>query len=154
MIRKKKLTPLVKWAGGKTGELKHIHPNMPEKFDRFFEPFLGGGALYFSINENTKKVVNDFSHELISLYKAVKQQDSEFLDSIKEISHNWNLLNEISKTHEKEIVSIYRSYSNELLSEQRLKDWITEFILKNSIEFNGMLRSSFNLNIKNTNEED
>jgi DNA adenine methylase len=148
-IRQEKLSPLVKWAGGKTGELKYIHPNMPKKFDRYFEPFLGGGALYFSIDGEIEKIVNDFSHELISLYKMVKKQDEEFLDSIKEIAHNWSLLNKIAKKHEGIIISTYKKYSNGLLSEQRLKDWITEFVLKNSIEFNGMLNSSFNTNIKN-----
>ncbi len=55
MIRERKLSPLVKWAGGKTSELKYIHSKMPKKFNRFFEPFLGGEALYFSINGSTKK---------------------------------------------------------------------------------------------------
>jgi len=149
MIRKEKLAPLVKWAGGKTGELKNIHPSMPKKFNRFFEPFLGGGALYFSINESTEKVVNDFSNELVLLYKMVKKQDIEFLDSVKEISHNWDLLRDISKSHEADIVYIYKSYSNNSIPDQKLKDWITEFVIKNSVEFNGMLSASFNTNIKN-----
>jgi DNA adenine methylase len=148
-IRQEKLSPLVKWAGGKTGELKHIHPSVPKKFDRYFEPFLGGGALYFSIDGEVKKIVNDFSNELISLYKMVKKQDEEFLDSIEEIAHNWDILNKIAKNHKDIIVSTYKKYSNNRSSEQELKDWITEFVLKNSIEFNGMLSSSFNTNIKN-----
>ncbi|MDC3272858.1 DNA adenine methylase [Hyphomicrobiales bacterium] len=149
MIREEKLIPLIRWAGGKTHELKYIHPRMPKKFDRFFEPFLGGGALYFSINENTKKVVNDFSYELVLLYKMVKSQDLEFLDSIKEISHNWDLLSEISKNHRKNVISMYKDFSNDRLSDQQLKDWINVFVLKNSIEFSGMLNVSFNTNIKN-----
>lgn len=149
LVRQERLLPLVKWAGGKTGELKYIHPNMPKTFDRYFEPFLGGGALYFSIDGDVEKIVNDFSHELVLLYKMVKKQDKEFLNSIKKIAHNWNLLNEITKKHKNIIISTYKNYSNNPLSEQKLKDWITEFVLKNSIEFNGMLSSSFNINIKN-----
>ncbi|WP_225879685.1 DNA adenine methylase [Abyssogena phaseoliformis symbiont] len=71
------------------------------------------------------------------------------MDSIEEIAHNWELLNKIAKKHEHIIISTYKNYSNNSLSGQELKDWITEFILKNSIEFNGMLNSSFNTNIKN-----
>lgn len=149
LVRQKKLSPLVKWTGGKTGELKYIHPNMPKKFNRYFEPFLGGGALYFSIDGNVEKIVNDFSLELVSLYKMVKKQDEEFLNSIEEIAHNWKLLNKITKKHSHIIISIYKNYANNSLSKQGLKYWIAEFVLKNSIEFNGMLNSSFNTNIKN-----
>ena len=146
MIRENKLEPLVKWAGGKTRELKHIHPSMPTNFDRFFEPFLGGGALYFSIEESVKKIVNDFSHELVFLYEMVKKQDKQFLDGIQEIARYWDLLNKITKTHENAVISIYKQYSNDSLSEQKLEDWIAEFVIKNSIELTGMLSSSFNVN--------
>ena len=116
MIRENKLEPLVKWAGGKTRELKYIHPSMPTNFDRFFEPFLGGGALYFSIEENVKKIVNDFSRELVSLYEMVKKQDKQFLDSIQEIARYWDLLNKITKINENAVISIYKQYSNDSLS--------------------------------------
>ena len=42
------LSPIVKWAGGKEQELKYILPNIPDGFARFIEPFVGGGAVYFS----------------------------------------------------------------------------------------------------------
>ncbi|WP_225879684.1 DNA adenine methylase [Abyssogena phaseoliformis symbiont] len=77
LIRQEKLSPLVKWAGGKTRELRYIHPNIPKKFNRYFEPFLGGGALYFSIDGDVEKIVNDFSHELVSLYKNGKETRRE-----------------------------------------------------------------------------
>jgi len=42
-------------VGGKEQELKYIHPAMPKAFDRYFEPFVGGGSVYFSIGQNKKK---------------------------------------------------------------------------------------------------
>jgi len=39
--------PFVKWAGGKTQILPQLYALAPPKFDRYFEPFLGGGALFF-----------------------------------------------------------------------------------------------------------
>ncbi len=47
-LRAKRLTPLLKWAGGKEQELKHILPMIPS-FDAYYEPFVGGGAIFFSI---------------------------------------------------------------------------------------------------------
>ena len=43
------LSPIVKWAGGKEQELKYILPNIPDRFTRFIEPFVGGGAVLFYI---------------------------------------------------------------------------------------------------------
>ncbi len=50
MIKESRLHPILKWAGGKEQELKYIHPVIPAKFNRYFEPFVGGGAVFFSIN--------------------------------------------------------------------------------------------------------
>jgi D12 class N6 adenine-specific DNA methyltransferase len=41
--------PFVKWAGGKTQLLEQLYSLAPVEFDRYFEPFLGGGALFFHL---------------------------------------------------------------------------------------------------------
>ena len=63
-----KLKPIVKWAGGKEQELKYIQPKMPKKFNNYFEPFVGGGAVYFNIGIEHKKFINDKSDELINIF--------------------------------------------------------------------------------------
>lgn len=65
------MKPVLKWTGGKTSELSIIKENMPENFDNFVEPFLGGGAVYFNL-EHKKNIVNDFNRELISFYNLIK----------------------------------------------------------------------------------
>ncbi|MDI9364386.1 MAG: DNA adenine methylase [Flavobacterium sp.] len=45
----KRLSPLLKWAGGKEQELKYIIPNLPNKFNDYYEPFVGGGAVYTAV---------------------------------------------------------------------------------------------------------
>ena len=50
MLRKKRLKPIIKWAGGKERELKRILPELPKGFGRYYEPFVGGGAVYLSLN--------------------------------------------------------------------------------------------------------
>jgi hypothetical protein len=44
--------PFVKWAGGKTQLVPQLSAFAPAKFDRYFEPFLGGGALFFHLISN------------------------------------------------------------------------------------------------------
>ena len=46
--------PFVKWAGGKTQILEMLVSFMPTRFNRYFEPFLGGGALFFHITTERK----------------------------------------------------------------------------------------------------
>ena len=44
--RAKKLRPILKWAGGKTQMLDQLLPKLPEKYGKYIEPFIGGGALF------------------------------------------------------------------------------------------------------------
>ena len=67
---------LIKWPGGKSKEIKYIEKLIPS-FDRYVEPFFGGGAMFFYLQPE-KAVINDISRDLISFYKLVKSQSSEF----------------------------------------------------------------------------
>ncbi|TMF44524.1 MAG: DNA adenine methylase, partial [Chloroflexi bacterium] len=51
--KNEKLTSFIKWAGGKEQELKHIIPLIPP-FQNYYEPFVGGGAVFFSIQAHRK----------------------------------------------------------------------------------------------------
>jgi len=62
--------PLLKWAGGKTQLLGEIIPKMPKKYGRYIEPFIGGGALFFSVAP-TGGVIADSNPELANLYRSV-----------------------------------------------------------------------------------
>lgn len=148
MIKKARLSPLLKYPGGKENELKYILPALPEKADRFFEPFLGGGAVYFAVEAN-KMLVNDYSDELINLYEKVAEADKVFHNHLADIIHNWTLLGAFPKKHAKEIIDIYREFSADRLSEQDLNDWVIAFFIRHAVELNGMLNNKLNTNINN-----
>lgn len=61
--------PFVKWAGGKKQLLDKLHSLMPKTYNRYFEPFIGGGALLFSVAPKDF-VINDFNTELIQAYRC------------------------------------------------------------------------------------
>ncbi len=67
--------PFVKWAGGKTQLLNKIGMYMPEKYNRYFEPFVGGGALLFKIQPR-EFYINDTNIDLISAYRCFLAEDS------------------------------------------------------------------------------
>lgn len=70
-----KLTPFLKWPGGKSGELKKIAMAAPQKASRFLEPFLGGGSVLLSIDEAIPAHGNDMVPELIELYRGGAKAD-------------------------------------------------------------------------------
>ena len=75
----KNVKPLVKWAGGKRQLLPHIHAALPADAPRrFYEPFIGGGAVLFSL-EPARARVNDLNGELINLYEVVRDGVDELI---------------------------------------------------------------------------
>lgn len=143
--------PFVKWAGGKEKELSIISPNIPTEIKDYYEPFVGGGAVFFSFNEvniTGKRFINDKSDELISLYKYISNNDKEFFSYLEQLEHNWGLLSDIVNTNKQKLLSFYNYWKNKLLNKIELKDQITEFIMSKKDEFNGMLCAKFNVQIE------
>ena len=70
------MNTIIKWPGGKSREIEMIKDLIPEKFDRYIEPFFGGGALYFHLNPK-KAAINDCSAALMAFYQLIKEQDPQ-----------------------------------------------------------------------------
>jgi DNA adenine methylase len=79
--------PFVKWAGGKTQLLQQLYESAPAQFDRYLEPFLGGGALFFYlISVRSKKFtayLSDINSELINSYIVVKKNTEGLIDLLR-----------------------------------------------------------------------
>lgn len=75
------MKPIIKYRGGKSKEIKYILNHIPENFERYIEPFFGGGALYFYL-EPQRAIINDINTKLIDFYKNVKE---DFLTLKKEL---------------------------------------------------------------------
>jgi len=142
-VLENRLSPIIKYPGGKEKELNYILPALPSEMDRYYEPFVGGGAVFFAVDAN-EYYINDRSDELISLYNMVKTQNELFFESLEAIEHNWSIISKVVDRHEKEITDIYFSYQKGMLSRQQLGDKISEFVLENTEEFNGLLTTDFN----------
>ena len=143
------LYPLLKWPGGKEQELKYILPAAPQQINNYYEPFVGGGAVYSSIQAN-KYFINDKSSELISFYKSITNGDRIiFFKAIGEIIHNWNLLTLVIEKNSDYFISIYRKYSQDKIDDAKLTAILFDFILKNSDQFNGMFSVVFSFNVEN-----
>ncbi|MBQ9265734.1 MAG: DNA adenine methylase [Bacilli bacterium] len=146
--------PFVKWAGGKEGELKYILPALPKKIDKYVEPFVGGGALFFALSSEqiSQRYINDFSVELYQLYSIIANSFDSFENEIKCLMHNWSVLENIVKNNSDFFLDCclgYKSDGNDTL----LDDKLTDFAYSHSEEFNGLLRAGQNAQISNFENE-
>lgn len=65
------IKPFLKWAGGKTQLIPELSKYLPTRFNKYIEPFIGGGAFFFYLNPG-KAIISDSNEELIITYKAVR----------------------------------------------------------------------------------
>lgn len=136
------LKPIIKWAGGKEKELKHIIPNAPS-FDRFIEPFVGGGSVFtgFAAKHN---VINDKSVELINLYRNISSHNENFFIYANDIDASWKSAELFYNRHQ-ELTYIYNSYREDKLSTSELRKIISEFCASNAEEIKGIVSDRFSL---------
>lgn len=66
--------PIVKWAGGKRQLIDKLLEYMPKKFNSYFEPFIGGGALLFELMPKDA-TINDVNKELLAIYKCLSSDE-------------------------------------------------------------------------------
>ena len=76
------LQPFTKWTGGKRQLLPTIKDLMPESYNHYYEPFIGGGALFFDIAPK-RAVINDYNSELINCYQQIKDNPQELIDLLR-----------------------------------------------------------------------
>jgi len=81
MNKSQLIAPVVKWAGGKRQSLKEILKYIPAKITTYYEPFLGGGALFLKLQPE-RAIVNDLSAELMNLYYVLKNNLEELLEDL------------------------------------------------------------------------
>jgi DNA adenine methylase len=80
--------PLFIWAGGKNKMLKKYAPLLPQTFDRYIEPFFGGGAMFiwaYKKNPKAQFIINDYNKDIVSIYQAVKNDCTKFKKYVDEL---------------------------------------------------------------------
>jgi len=78
------MSPVLKWAGGKTQLLKAITERFPETYDTYYEPFIGGAALLLNVAPE-KAVINDVNAQLVNLYCQIRDNAEEVISIVNEM---------------------------------------------------------------------
>ena len=125
--------PFVKWAGGKRQIIEQLKKYIPEEFDTYYEPFVGGGALLFELSPK-KAIINDFNKELINVY--------EVLCDDKKFKKMCSVLNSYETNHSEEFYYEIRNKDRNKNTFNRLSDYTraARTIYLNKACFNGLYR--------------
>jgi len=118
--------PFVKWAGGKRQLVDILLSNVPPSFNRYFEPFVGGGALLFELQPQ-KAVISDINEELINAYKVIKDNVEELINSLKKHKNTKEYYYAIRAINPKTLTPVERA---------------SRFIYLNKTCFNGLYREN------------
>lgn len=80
--------PFVKWIGGKMSVIDHLIGAMPKEFGAYYEPFLGGGALFFAQGFKSKRsFLSDVNSELVNAYRTVADLPEQLISRLRKHQH-------------------------------------------------------------------
>ena len=81
------VAPFVKWAGGKRQLIPQIRERMPEKYNDYYEPFVGGGAVIFDLLP-ANALINDINKALINTYRTICNEPDAFLKEVNRLDND------------------------------------------------------------------
>ena len=127
------MKPILKWAGGKTALLDQIKLLMPKSFNTYYEPFFGGGAVFFGTDVK-EAVLSDINTELMNCYMQVKKHCDQLVPLLDELQKNHSE----SKYYElRTVFNLRKASGNELdVYDAALMMYL------NKAGFNGMYREN------------
>ena len=143
------MNPMIKYRGGKSKEISHFISNMPDNYNRYIEPFFGGGALYFYL-EPQNAIINDVNTKLYSFYKQMQEEYPSARKQLDELQmvyeQNQKEYEELKKKHPEERVenkneALYykiRDMFNHKIESEYLEAVVYFFI--NKTAYSGMIR--------------
>lgn len=102
MSDKNSITPFLKWAGGKRWFVQRHADLIPKTFNRYIEPFLGGGSVFFHLQPK-QSILGDTNPDLIAAYRGIKQNWRGIVKSLQYHSrqHSDAHYYEVRDTHPK-----------------------------------------------------
>lgn len=136
MNKSTRAKPFLKWVGGKGQLLEQFQDLLPKKYNTFFEPFVGGGAVFFSLQPK-KGHINDINETLIAAYQIIKNDAKKVISSLKKLEKEF-----ISKNSEdrKKFYYELREKYNSLKANNFRR--VIYFLFLNKTAFNGVYREN------------
>lgn len=126
-------SPFVKWAGGKRQLLGQIKERRPLEYNKYFEPFIGGGAVLFELAPENA-LINDINKALVNTYRQISNNTKEFIDIIQQLDEDmW----EDGKEY---YLEQRKKYNSKLENEEYDVELASLLVFLNKHCFNGLYR--------------
>ena len=127
------ITPFVKWAGGKRQLLSQIKERMPQNYNDYYEPFVGGGAVTFELLP-ANALINDINKALINAYKQICNAPEAFLKVVNKLDE------EMWEDGKEYYYSLREHYNDKLMKAEYDVELAALFVFINKHCFNGLYR--------------
>lgn len=127
------VAPFVKWAGGKRQLIPQIRERMPEKYNDYYEPFVGGGAVIFDLLP-ANALINDINKALINTYRTICNEPDAFLKEVNRLD------NDMWEDGKKYYYSIREHYNDKLMRSEYDVELAALLVFINKHCFNGLYR--------------
>lgn len=127
------VAPFIKWAGGKRQLLPQIRERMPRQYNRYFEPFVGGGAVLFDLQPE-HALINDINKALINAYKIICEKPEAFLQAVKQLD------GEMQQGGKEFYYAKREDYNDKLMRAEYDVELAALFVFINKHCFNGLYR--------------
>ena len=127
------IAPFVKWAGGKRQLLQQIRERMPEQYNNYYEPFIGGGAVLFELQPENAWI-NDINTALVHTYRQIQGNPEDFLREVEKLDQE---MPEDGKSYYYEMRELY---NDKLMKQEYDTELAALFVFINKHCFNGLYR--------------
>ena len=149
-MKKRSLSPFVKWAGGKRQLLSQIRERMPKEYNNYYEPFIGGGAVLFELLPK-QAIINDINIALINAYRQICDNPELFINEVQHLD------SEMWEDGKQYYYSLRERYNDKLMQEELDVELAALFVFINKHCFNGLYRVNgkglFNVPYNNSRKE-
>lgn len=146
--------PFLKWAGGKTQLLNVIEDRFPDeikktrKISKYFEPFVGGGALFFHLMNNyevDESYIYDINKELILTYKVIQKHPEDLIELLSDFKKEYQPLDQNDR--KEYFLNVRQEFNDNLenfdYGDEDSEEYIaraSQIIFMNKTCFNGLFR--------------
>jgi DNA adenine methylase len=96
-VKEKAAKPFMKWAGGKGKLLPQLQQFFPSDFKNYFEPFFGGGAVFFSLQHTGRSYINDINDTLMEAYEHLRDDIERVIKELKVLEAHYHELDEADR---------------------------------------------------------
>lgn len=145
-----KVVPFVKWAGGKRQLLDRITERLPEQYNSYYEPFIGGGAVLFELQPQSA-IINDINSSLMNTYRTIANSPNEFIEQVQSLD------SEMWEDGKEYYYSLREHYNDKLMQDEFDIELAALLVYINKHCFNGLYRVNgkglFNVPYNNTRHE-